>query len=319
MQALRDLRSDGAVVQRAPVAQHGTCRRSLNLERSRDQGPHARPVRGNDHVDPLAHTQRHRVDHDRSDWAAVGMSDLEPVAGDRDSKGRCAAAVDEAQPEALAVSDAKVRGRGRQLAIDQKALIGRRTPAHTHAAGKRLWRARQVVVEKDRVFAVPGDMWRCLLDDQRAGETAVELQSEVAVVEVAAGRCRRELVDEGVARLDRVLRHAGNAIHSVGHRYAMPVDRGRLRQLIVEHDLHGLAFADANLRRRVGAVEEPGVIGRSAPNVDLPCRGRASELAELADRGGLGRVSWDLNWRVGREGSKRASANGPQGDEPPAQ
>jgi hypothetical protein len=58
------------------------------------------------------------------------------------------------------------------------------------------------------------------------------------VVHEGAGPARDELVDEGLARLDALLRQAGDAVHAVGQALAVPVHAGVLGQLVGDEDAH---------------------------------------------------------------------------------
>src|SRR5260370_15990291 len=66
---------------------------------------------------------------------------------------------------------------------------------------------------------------------------------EVRVIPARAGRSRLELVDERLARLYRLLRDAGNAVHRVRHVDAVPVDGRRLPERVLQDDAETLALA----------------------------------------------------------------------------
>src|SRR5260370_509228 len=79
---------------------------------------------------------------------------------------------------------------------------------------------------------------RALLDDQRTGHSPAELLQAVGmrVVPERAGIGRREFVDEFVARADRRLGDARDAVHADGQADAMPMNRCVLVQLVVDDD-----------------------------------------------------------------------------------
>ncbi len=98
-----------------------------------------------------------------------------------------------------------------------------------------------------------------IVDDQHAEEAALDLlaRAHVGMEPERAGVLRRELVDEGLARLDRRLRHVRHPVHRVRHAHAVPVDRRRLRQVVREADAHRLAEAHAQRRAGHLAVVRP--------------------------------------------------------------
>ena len=69
-----------------------------------------------------------------------------------------------------------------------------------------------------------------------AGKAAADLVGLVAMrmEEERAGIGRRELVGEGLAGLDRLLRDEWHAIHGIGHADAVPVDGRMLGKVIAE-------------------------------------------------------------------------------------
>src|SRR5215831_5987549 len=69
----------------------------------------------------------------------------------------------------------------------------------------------------------------------------------MGVVPEGAGIRHGELVDEAVLRLDRRLGHIGRAVHRVRNAQAMPVDRGVLRQPVLDSDLQPFALAQSDL------------------------------------------------------------------------
>src|SRR5260370_23057196 len=69
---------------------------------------------------------------------------------------------------------------------------------------------------------------------------------EVRVIPARAGRSRLELVDERLAGLYRLLRDAGDAVHRVRHVDAVPVNRRRLPERVLQDDAETLALARAD-------------------------------------------------------------------------
>src|SRR3546814_6580270 len=102
--------------------------------------------------------------------------------------------------------------------------------------------------------------WLLFLDDQQAVEPARHLfpGAFVRVVPEGAGVGYREAVVEGPARLDRVLGQVRHAVHGVVDADAVPVDGGRLRQLVLEVHEDLLALARADRRPGRDAVVAPG-------------------------------------------------------------
>ena len=60
----------------------------------------------------------------------------------------------------------------------------------------------------------------------------------------------REVVDEVLARHDRVLRDVRDAVHGVGDGQAVEVERGRLRQVVLQDDLDLVARVHPDLGAR---------------------------------------------------------------------
>src|SRR3546814_18320577 len=94
-----------------------------------------------------------------------------------------------------------------------------------------------------------------------------------------AGVVYSEAVVEVPARLDRVLGQVRHAVHGVVDADAVPVDGGRLRQLVLEVHEDLLALARADRRPGRDAVVEPGARRRLAgwQKLRLAGPGRAEE------------------------------------------
>ena len=98
------------------------------------------------------------------------------------------------------------------------------------------------IVEHQHDIAVDGDRGR-LLDDQHAVKPALELlrRVEMGVVPKGAGIRRAKAVVEARAGSDRGLGQMRHAVHGVGKPHAVPVNDGRLRQLVDEANANLLA------------------------------------------------------------------------------
>ena len=84
------------------------------------------------------------------------------------------------------------------------------------------------------------------------------------MVEECSGVGRGEGVGEAVARLDRRLRQAGNAVHGVGQADPVPMHGRVFPKPVFDPHPEGLALRDAQRRTGRGAVV--GVdVGRGAP------------------------------------------------------
>src|SRR3546814_13114408 len=97
----------------------------------------------------------------------------------------------------------------------------------------------------------------------------------------SAGVGYREAVGEGPARLDRGLGQVRHAVHGVVDADAVPVDGGRLRQLVLEVHEDLLALARADRRPGRDAVVEPGARRRLAGWQKLRLAGPGGEEARL--------------------------------------
>ena len=152
--------------------------------------------------------------------------------------------------------------RGRAVGVDQPEADGH---ARSHCF------APDVVVGSDRRATRERvhrqrevDPARALLrvDDQRAEEPLPHALRGVLmrVVPERSDLLRPEAVHVAAARLDRVLRDAGDAVLRVRDVEAVPVDRHAVADVLVdERDLDEVASANAELRAGRAAVERPRV------------------------------------------------------------
>ena len=244
------------------------------------------------------------------------------MAADGDAVGRGPAGVDEPEPDALAATDFELgRGLG-EAAVDGQAGVGRddaphhptalspaalstavlppvppphaahhpAPPHHPHPAvavldqlAERPRGVHQHVVEDEDVLAVVLDVGRRLLDDERAEEAPVKLETLVAVVHVAPGGRRLELVDHPVARRDRLLCQARHTVHRVRDGDAVPVDRcAGTGEVVLDGDPEPLALADADLGAGVLPVVAPGPQDPAGGELDLDRPGHQADLAHRA-------------------------------------
>ena len=122
----------------------------------------------------------------------------------------------------------------------------------------------------------------------------------VRVVHAHRGLLGRELVGEGLARLDRVLGVGRHAVHGVRDPHAVEVEGGRLRQLVGEHDPDLVADLDLDGRGRDHAVVGPRL--DDLPGLDLPVddlRGQI-ELLRAVGQHRRGQVLATVPRRLGR-------------------
>ena len=68
----------------------------------------------------------------------------------------------------------------------------------------------------------------------------------MGMIHESTSRLSCEFIRECFTRLDRILCDVGHAIHRVGNFDSMPVDRCWVRQFILHHDPHLVAFGDAD-------------------------------------------------------------------------
>lgn len=84
---------------------------------------------------------------------------------------------------------------------------------------------REVIVDHDDVLAVVLDMRVTLFNDQWAEQAAVELESNMAMIEVRPRRFGTERVREALPGCDRFLRNVGDAV---------PVNRRLLLEVVYQ-------------------------------------------------------------------------------------
>jgi hypothetical protein len=82
------------------------------------------------------------------------------------------------------------------------------------------------------VFVVVVDVRLVFFDDERPGESPIELQAGVAVIEVRARWVGSEPILERATRFDGVLRQVRHAVHRVRDRQPVPVDRRLVGQFV---------------------------------------------------------------------------------------
>jgi len=143
--------------------------------------------------------------------------------------------------------------------------------------------AEQDVVEHPELVARVR-RWIPVLDDERAEQAALDLlaRAQVRVEPEGARVLRRELVGESRTGLDRGLRDPRDAVHLVRHADAVPVDGGRLRQLVGEAHAQRVAEPDAQGGAGDLAVVRPGVEGLAIAERNRRRRCDQIELADLA-------------------------------------
>lgn len=116
-----------------------------------------------------------------------------------------------------------------------------------------------VVDEPHRVDGVVG-LGR-VFDDDGAIEAAGELfvTALVGVIPVRSCVGRGELGDERFSRRNGWLGQAGDAVHGMWHPDAMPVDRRRLRQLVLEGHSNRVAVRNPDLGSGRSAAIAPEI------------------------------------------------------------
>ncbi|MNS77115.1 hypothetical protein D3C72_1106890 [compost metagenome] len=85
------------------------------------------------------------------------------------------------------------------------------------------------------------------------------LQPRMAVIPIGARLLQRELIDEGLARLDAGEADPRHAVHLERQQQAVPVDRGVLVQGVRHRQAHVLALAHPQQGRGQQAVDGEGV------------------------------------------------------------
>ena len=98
-----------------------------------------------------------------------------------------------------------------------------------------------------------------LFDDQRAVKSPPDLLKTalVGVVPIGSSVGCIELVDEGFAGCDGLLRQVRYAVHGVGHAQPMPMDRRLFGQVVAHGYTQAFALAYPDFRARHAAVVRP--------------------------------------------------------------
>src|SRR5215831_13428095 len=79
----------------------------------------------------------------------------------------------------------------------------------------------------------------------------------MGVVKVRSRLMEGEFVDVASTRLDRSLADTGASVQVVGDLEAMPVHRGRLRQMILQNDPNAVTLVDLNRWPRSASIKSP--------------------------------------------------------------
>ena len=152
------------------------------------------------------------------------------------------------------------------------------------SAGTSSPRSSSPMSDRSKTRSSP-NAWRIgrVVDDERAVEAAADLRRRVRVrvIPVRAGVAQLELVAELAAGLDRRLRDAGRAVHLVRHAQAVPVDRRRLGQRVLEVDDDAIAELGAHHRARHGAVIGPRRRRRAGQDLDVRDAGFELDLEHV--------------------------------------
>ena len=111
------------------------------------------------------------------------------------------------------------------------------------------------------------------MNDEHADHAHHLLHRHVRVVEEGAMLVQRELVYEPAPGQDRVLCHAGHAVHRDGHLEAMPVRGEDLRQVVLDDEADPVSLVHLDRRAGHAPVEAPGVADARRAHV-----GRRHEL-----------------------------------------
>lgn len=135
------------------------------------------------------------------------------------------------------------------------------------------------IVEQQCRFAVVGQRLVPRLDDQRPVERTVELRAHVRVVHERTFVGRDELVHKRRAWGDRLLRQIGHPVHPVVEPDPVPMDRRRLRQLVLDLDPHPFSLPHTQLGAWDAAVETPRLhLPRPSPSVSGAARSTKSAV-----------------------------------------
>ena len=207
---------------------------------------------------------------------------LEPQAEDTGIRG-----VDQPQPQALAGPHGDRPGRA---AVDRDgvahaAFVADVMPVAEVVADRAVV-LQPPVVEDPKQIAVDFRRRR-LFHDQRAIEAAGELhvRAQMRVIPKRAGVRRDILVDKTLAGLHRRLGQLRHAVHRVRDAKPMPMDRGRLLQLVLEFDtqLAALAGTDHRAGHLSAIAPDRGLAGRFG--LDAGLRGQRRQLVCIFSMG----------------------------------
>lgn len=162
----------------------------------------------------------------------------------------CIGGVDQPQPDALALSDRKGI---RHAAIDgnrvaDAAIVVNVVPVAEILADCARFRQPSVTEHPGHLAIGPHRLR--FLDDQRTIKSAPDLFEAplVRVIPADADVDGVELVDEALARSNRLLREVRHAIHGMWHTHAMPVHGRFLGKAVLYLDPHALALTDPDFR-----------------------------------------------------------------------
>jgi len=113
------------------------------------------------------------------------------------------------------------------------------------------------------------------MNHDRPGLANLLLQPGMAVVPVGAGLAHRKIDFEGLAGIDAGKGDAGHAVHLERQQNAVPVDRGRLVEMVVHPQVGVLSFPEFDDRAGRGVIERDsgcpaaGDIDRLAADMDV--------------------------------------------------
>ena len=146
--------------------------------------------------------------------------------------------------------------------------------------GMELFGKHRILLQRDQIVLV--HMRR--IGGLRMNDEATEhpdhfLHGHMGVIEEGAVLMQRVLVNEALSRHDQLLAHPRHAVHFNREFKPVPVNAGRLRQMVVEDDTDAVSLVRLNRRSRRAAVEAPQ-IESSAGDDDL-LHGLGDEIEDL--------------------------------------
>ena len=162
-------------------------------------------------------------------------------------------------PDALARADDEGRRARERLGVHgQHVELG-----HLERVGSLGARVDAPLVQHDGEVPIDAPVRAARVDDEQARHPQRHLRHLVVVrvVHRRAALAQRELVLERLARRDRLLREAADAVHPVDQLDAVPMDGGRRRQSVGHVDAHAIALDGLDHR----AVDAAAI----APALDL--------------------------------------------------